>query len=132
MTSIFGIPLIILGIFNDGVNSLNSLALICMTFICALCGIKRSLTKKSFCSIHIRRIINHWYILYKLSFTQNNFLHHCFYHVLNLISLMWLFYKIFVQHLLPHTSNKSILHFIINLWTFYDPMSFNSIESTNY
>jgi hypothetical protein len=48
MTSIFGIPLIVLGISNDGVNSLNSLALICMTFICALCGIKCSLTKNHF------------------------------------------------------------------------------------
>jgi hypothetical protein len=40
MLSPWGIPFIILGILNDGVNSLDNLASICTTFIYIICGIE--------------------------------------------------------------------------------------------
>ncbi len=49
------------------------------------------------------------------SFLLNNFEY--------VLLTMWWFYRIFIQHLLSHMFNKSIPHFIVNLWTFYDHMS---------
>jgi len=132
MIGISSIPLIILNILGNGVNSLENLAPNYTTFVYTLYGMESNLTKKWLCSTHIRRITNHWFVLYKLFFNQNNFLHPFFYIVLNLLSLLWLFYKVSIQHLLPCMSNKSIPHFIVNLWTSYDPTSSNSIESTYF
>jgi hypothetical protein len=82
--------------------------------------------RKWFCSIHIWKIIEP---LYVLSFTQNNFLHPFFYIDLNILSLLWLFYKVSIQHLLSHIFNKSILHFIINMWTLCNHMFSNSTKN---
>lgn len=45
---IWGIPFIILNIFDDGVNSLDNLASICMTFICTLHGIEFGFIENGF------------------------------------------------------------------------------------
>jgi hypothetical protein len=62
------------------------------------------------------------FVLYKLSFTQNIFLHPLFLNILNLFSQLWLFYIVFIQHLLFHMFNKSIPQFPINMWPFSDHM----------
>jgi len=48
MTSILGIPLIILNIHGDGVNSSNDLTFKCTTFVYTLCGMECGLTKNGF------------------------------------------------------------------------------------
>ncbi len=85
--------------------------------------------KKWFCSTHIQRVIE---ALYVLSFIQNNLLHPFFYIVLNIFSLLWLFYKVYIQHLLPHMFNKSIPHFIINMWTLCNYMFSNSTKNIDF
>jgi hypothetical protein len=51
---------------------------------------------------------------------------------LNIFSLLWLFYKVYIQHLLPHMFNKSIPHFIINMWTLCNYMFSNSTKNIDF
>ncbi len=48
MTSIWGIPFIILGILGDGANYLNNLTPNYTSFVCTLCGIESSLIENGY------------------------------------------------------------------------------------
>jgi hypothetical protein len=65
MTSILGIPFIVLGILGDGVNYLDNLAPNYTSFVCTLCGIKFGHTENGYALLTMGElwIINLFYTI---------------------------------------------------------------------